>query len=265
MQRRAVLVLFLATAGAAAATQPVALVTELSGRGTVTPRSAGATLELLQELPPGARVALAANARAVVVHTAAGVVYELNGPGSFAVRDRSIDAADRSARLARRELPPEIRAYRLDPSLAVQASLVMRGGGGVRLDGPDGGVLADHELRYRVQGAIDGGTLEVFDAQGTRVLELADEAGSYDLKGRVAWLPGAQYVVQAGGRLPGGRPARLTSRFRLLDPAVASELARLRPSAAAPSTDWIVYALALESRGADATARPIWQALNAAR
>jgi hypothetical protein len=200
----------------------------------------------------------------VVVHTAAGVVYELNGPGSFAVRDRSIDAADRSARLTRRELPPEIRAYRLDPSAAVQASLVMRGGG-VRLDGPDGGVLADHELRYRVQGAVDGGSLEVFDAQGTRVLQLADEGGSYDLKGRVAWLPGAQYVVQAGGRLPGGRPALLTSRFRLLDPAVASELTRLRPAAGAPTTDWIVYALALESRGADASARPIWQALNAAR
>src|SRR5262245_24842699 len=122
MLRLVLFLLLVSTASQTTAAPPVALVTELSGGATlVVGKARPGALELLQDLEPGSRLTLTGGARAVVVHTVSGVVYELAGPGSFRVQAKSIDA-EGTARLARRDLPPEIRAYRLDPAVAAQAS-----------------------------------------------------------------------------------------------------------------------------------------------
>lgn len=242
------------------AMEPVALVTELAGKATVGANAQAAPLELLQDLLPGARVTLATGARAVVVHTASGVVYELTGPGAFRVQARTVEAVDSKARIVRRDLPPEIRAYKLNPAVAAQASVIMRESPPLRLAGPNGGVLSDDELRYSVPGSLRDTQLEVLDETGTVLLRL-DGSGLFDLKGRHAWSPGQRYVVRVKGLDARSRPATLEAAFQLLPPDAVARVRSMQPAAGTPATDWIVYALALESVGANASARDVWTTL----
>jgi hypothetical protein len=265
MLRRWVLVLLASLASPVVAVEPVALVTELSGTGTLGVKPQAHSLELLQDLAPGARLTLANGARAVIVHTASGVVYELSGPGNFRVLARAVEAADGKGRVNRRDLPAEIRSYKLNPATAAQASIVLRSGGGLRLDGPEGGVLSQDELRYSVSGTLKDTRLEVFDEQGSSVLRVDAADGVFQLEGRHAWVPGRRYRVQVNGTDVRGRPAQLKSAFQLVPPEAVANLQGRRPAAATASTDWIVYALALESIGANATARTIWRSLHASR
>jgi hypothetical protein len=266
MLRHMLFALLLSIAASAAAIEPVALVTELKGSGTIGAQGKPSALELLHDLVPGTRVTLARAARAVIVHTASGTVYELLGPGSFRVQAKTVEAAEPSARISRRELPAEIRSYRLNPSVAAQASTIMRGGVGVRLDGPDGGVLDEDELRYAVNGTLQETQVDVLDEQGSNVVHLegADSA-AFELQGLFAWSPGERYTVNVSGKDSRGRPVALKARFQLLPKDVAAQLRARQPAAATPATDWIVYALALESVGANATARPIWRSRVTAR
>lgn len=244
------------------AMEPVALVTELAGKATLGAKAQAAPLELLQDLMPGARVTLAAGARAVVVHTASGVVYELTGPGAFRVQAKAVESADGKSHVARRDLPAEIRAYKLNPAVAAQASVIMRSSQPLRLAGPNGGVLTDDELRYGVPGSLRDTHLEVLDGTGTVVLRL-DGAGVFDLKGRHAWSPGQRYVVRVKGVDARSRPATLEAAFQVLAPEAVARMRSMQPAAGTPATDWIVYALALESVGANASARDVWTTLQA--
>jgi hypothetical protein len=246
------------------AVEPVALVTELSGTGTLGSKPQAVALELLQDLAPGARLTLARGAHTVVVHTASGVVYELDGPGSFRVQPTTIEPADKTSRVRRRELPAEIRAYKLDPKVAAQASIVLRGGAEVRLDGP-GGVVSEDELRYAIVGALREIRFEVLDEQDAPVLRIDGADGVIDLKGRYAWTSAQGYRVQATGIDARRRPVRLEARFRILPADAAARLRTWQPTSASAATDWIIYALALESLGANASAHGIWQTLHAAR
>jgi hypothetical protein len=91
------------------------------------------------------------------------------------------------------------------------------------------------------------------------------EADGFDLKGRYPWVPGERYSVQVSGTDAKGRAVTLRARFELVPPDAAARLRAQQPKAATAATDWVVYALALESVGANATARPIWRRLSASR
>lgn len=261
---RLVLFAFVSIAAPLAAAEPVALVTELAGTGTLGVKQRSAPLELLQDLAPGARLRLASGARATVVHTASGVVYELAGPGVFRVQAKAVEGVDAKARLTRRELPPEIRTYKLNPAIAAQASIILRSAAG-DLEGPDGGVLSDDELRYRVSGELRQARFEVLDETGAVVLRIDAPQDGVELKERHAWAPGRPYRVQLSGLDRNGRPRTAAARFTVLAPDAVERLRREQPASRAATTDWIVYALALESLGANASARTIWRALYAAR
>lgn len=265
MLRRLVLVALVSVAAPLAAAEPVALVTELSGTASVGLKAQAAPLELLQDLAPGARVSLANGARATVVHTASGVVYELAGPGVYRVQAKAVEGADATSRVTRRELPAELRAYKLNPMVAAQASIVLRSGSGVELDGPNGGVLSEDELRYRVTGDVRQVRFEVLDESGATVARFDDAGNAIDLKGRHAWAAARLYRLQATGLDRAGRTVTLAARFTVMAPDVVERVRRSQPASVTATTDWIVYALALESLGANASARSIWRALHAAR
>lgn len=243
--------------------EPVALVTELSGSGSVAQKPDGGALEQLHELLPGAVVALNADTRAVVVHTASGAVYDLNGPGRYRVSPTAIDAL--SGRLAKRDLPPEIRAFRLKPLSTMQASIVMRGVAPARLEGPQGGVLGPDELSYRVRGDVGAPNVELLDAEGNRIAHAREVPSSFLPAQAAALQPGKPYVVRVQGSDSRGRPVELTARFWLIDSDAAARLQAARPAATATTTDLIVYAMALESAGATATARETWRVVNERR
>lgn len=249
---------------AAPATEPVGLVTELAGSGSVAQKPEGGPLELLGEFVPGAVISLAGAARATVVHTPTGTVYELTGPGRFRVQSRSIEPIN-GAKLMQRGLPPELRAFRLKPLSTMQASVVMRGVAPVRLDGPSGGVLGTNELTYRVRGALTVQSVQVVDVDGSEAWPVAYAGAEFAIGSSVPVRPGRQYTVVVYGTDARGKPMQLASRFWLIDADAAASLQAARPVVAAPLTDFIVYAMALETAGATATARSTWNTINERR
>jgi hypothetical protein len=260
-------VIFLAVAAsgvAAPAVEPVGLVTELSGSGSVAQKPDGGPLEPLSELAPGAVISLAGAAKATVVHIPTGTVYELTGPGRFQVQARSIEPIN-GARLAQRGLPPELRAFRLKPLSTMQASVVMRGVAPVRLDGPNGGVLNTNELTYRVRGNVTILSVQVVDADGSDAWPVSTSGASFGIGSSVPVRPGRQYTVVVNGTDERGKPIQLSSRFWLIDADAAASLLAARPAKAAPLTDLIVYAIALETAGATAAARSTWNTINERR
>ena len=62
-----------------------------------------------------------------------------------------------------------------------------------------------------------------------------------------------------------GRVTELSSRFWLIEADAAQRLKAARPSADASLTDFIVYAMALETAGATASARTAWTSVNERR
>jgi hypothetical protein len=253
----------IAAYSAAPAVEPVALVTELTGSGSVAQQPESGALEQLHELVPGAVVTLKAGARAVVVHTASGTVYDLSGPGRYRVQPQALEAL--AGRLARRELPPELRSFQLKPLSTMQASIVMRGSAPARLDGPQGGVLSADELSYRIRGDVATPSLDLLDAEGNRIAGALEAPVSFNPAQATALQPGKPYTVRVKGSDSRGKPVELSSRFWLVDGDAAARLLAARPAASASTTDLIVYSMALESAGASASAREVWRLINERR
>ena len=261
------ILLIAASAGAAAApvpTEPVALVTELAGTGSVAQKPHDGALEQLLELWPGAVISLARGARAVVVHTPTGSVYELAGPGRFRVRASGVDALE-GAKLAKRDLPPAIRSFQLKPLSTMQASIVMRGAPTLQLQGPDGGVLSGEELNYRVRGALATQSVELIETEGATRSTINGSGTAFNPASVATLQPGKHYRVLVRGTDSRGRATELSARFWLIDTAAAARLTAARPGVDATLTELIVYAMALESAGATASARAAWQQVNERR
>jgi hypothetical protein len=261
------ILLIAATAGTAAAqvpTEPVALITELAGTGSVAQNPQDGALEQLHELWPSAIVSLARGARAVVVHTPTGSVYELAGPGRFRVRASGVDALE-GAKLAKRDLPPAIRSFQLKPLSTMQASIVMRGTPTVQLEGPDGGVLSGEELNYRVRGTLATQSVELIEAEGTTRSPISGSGTTFNPASVATVQPGKQYRVLVRGTDSRGRATELSARFWLIETAAAARLTAARPGVDATLTELIVYAMVLESAGATASARSAWQLVNERR
>jgi hypothetical protein len=260
------MLLIAASAGTAAqvAKEPVALVTELAGTGRVSQKPQDGALQQLHELAPGTIVSLTRGARAVLVHTPTGTVYELAGPGRFQVGANGVDALEGS-KLAKRELPPAIKSFQLKPLSTMQASIVMRGAPTVRLEGPDGGVLSDDELTYRVRGTLEKRSVELIDAEGATHSAINDSGTGFNPASSAALQPGRKYLVRVRGTDTHGRATELSARFWLIDPEAADRLTAARPGSDATLTELIVYAMAVESAGATASARAAWQRVNGRR
>lgn len=258
-------VLLAGALAAHAAPDVVALVTEVSGSATVAQKPAGSVLEMLHELRAGSVVTLGNGARVVVVHTASGAVFDLRGPGRFRVQGMGIDALS-GARPVRRELPAEIKSFQLKALPVMQANIVMRGGGTpMRLDGPNGGVLGTEELTYRIRGNIVAPSVEVTEAGGATIVAAHDASAAFNLASADAIRPGVRYVVFVKGTDSHGQAVLLSSRFWLVDSDSAERLKSAKPASDPTTTDLVVYALALESAGATASAQETWRVVNERR
>lgn len=246
---------------AASAVEPVGLVTELAGSGSAAQTPDAGVLEPLKELWPGAVISMLSGARAVIVHTPSGMVYDLSGPGRYRVLANGVEPIE-GAKLSRRELPPELKTFQLKPLSTMQASVVMRGGP-VRLDGPVGGVLDASELTFRVRGGLAVHRIEV--VEGGQATVLPEVSASFNPSTTIALRPGTHYQVVVKGADARGRVTELSSRFWLIEADAAQRLKAARPSADASLTDFIVYAMALETAGATASARTAWTSVNERR
>jgi len=248
---------------ARAAPSEVALVTDVAGMAELGAASPRRTLALLAVLRTDDTLRLADGARVVVAYPAAGPVFELKGPGVYRVAEQGIVAT--SGAMNRSELAAPLRALKIDPKRAVQASLVMRGVDGRALTAaaPVGRQLEAHARTLKWQPTLTvpetnwSYEVALVDDDGKVVFRATTRDSEITLPADLQLRRNEPYVwtVTAEGRY--GRRAEAAAEFTLVDSNVERLLLGAQAAAAESRSNEAVYLLALRQHGL-AQAAEIW-------
>ncbi|HEU0200435.1 MAG TPA: hypothetical protein VFR86_08370, partial [Burkholderiaceae bacterium] len=213
----------LASVGAAAAAQPVAMLTDLQGKVEFATEARGRVVSLAAPLHTDDALQLGANARAVVAYPGAGLVYEVQGPGVVRIGPADV-AVMKGATVSRSELPPQLRQL-VQPGRAAQASIVLRSLQTRELTpvAPRGTQMAMHvrTLRWQPMTGADGTPWEyhvrLIDDNGAVVFSTQTQEPQVALPAEIALLRSQPYVwtVEARGRY--GRRVESAAEFTLID------------------------------------------------
>jgi len=266
----AILMLPQASRAATAAT-PVAMVSELTGKGALIAGSARAPLVMLAELAPGTQVELDAGARMVALYLDGSGEYLVSGPALVefgAQQPRTIKGA---AAQKRSVLGGKAGAnVRLKPLGAVQGALVMRSAGPrgrIRLTNPSGTrtLEASPEFRWQFEPAGLTYRFELVDDTGNTLHESDITTTSLQLPASVRLKENVPYTWMVSARLPDGRKYSSTSDFSIASADVRQQVSALRPAGNAPVSDRVAYGAWLEQLELRDEARNVWRGLAAER
>jgi len=239
----------------------VAMMTDLQGKATLHGASGPSALDVLSELQAGEEIVLADGARATVTYLRTGDEYLVSGPARVAVGAEQLLARSGGA-IQRRASPLAAAAKRFVAGGGViQAAVRMRSGpDSVGPVEPRGKLLAP-PARFAWRGVPPGAVsaFELAQEGGTAPIVSLDAQGSeLSLPRNVTLAVGRPYVWVLSFRDAGGRRRSLESAFELAGAAEAREWERLRPTADAPVSDWVLYAALLKQAGFDSDAGRIW-------
>jgi hypothetical protein len=122
----ALALLFVRALAAAATSAPVAMVSDLQGKGAIVSGAANAALTLLADAEAGARIELSAGARMVLLYLDGSGEYLFTGPALVAVRPQQAQTLKGAAAQKRSVLGGKASDLKLKPLGAVQGAMVMR-------------------------------------------------------------------------------------------------------------------------------------------
>ncbi len=248
---------------------PVGMVIDVQGGATAIESGKSARIEMLSYLRPQAEIELAAGASLAVTWYANSNEYRFKGPARLKVLPDKIEVLKGDKAQARSLGEDKVAAARHDVSGRIaQATMTMRA------------------LRPAQDPAIV--------SPGSRVMTLAPRFAWTSAKGASAYRftlqkPAGEAIVQRNVkgtslRLPADKRLEWGGRYRLSvqaegasssSPAEAdfevitreqsARLQKLRPKTGQAFSDWVLYALALESLNLSAEAKPVWKKLAADR
>jgi hypothetical protein len=223
-----------------AGTRLVAIVTEVEGSARVVVRGHAVGLEVADPVEQGAIVVLEREARVALTYPVGGSIYELHGPGRFAVQGDGVQARSGSGRLARRDLIPALRALRIQPDgSTLQGSAAMRGEAVQELqpDGPSGTQLAGDPIRlcWRSLGPQWSYRVRLIDDDGIVLFEAHTADSTFELPEAVQLQPNVPYLWHVLATGPHGQSSDGAGQFRRLDPE--AEQALITAQALEPQLD----------------------------
>ena len=242
---------------------PVAMVTDLVGTAELAEAGSRSALDLLANVPVNANLKVPAGSALVITYLDTAVEYRLEGPAEA--------RAERSALVAVSGNSPEARDLfagqdvKVSPIDVAQASLVMRGTGtktpAVKLLSPrNTKTLSAHpELRWHGPADTDL-ELELTNENGELLLLETVQGSAFQLPDDVQLEPGLIYtwsITARGGNSAGAEWAD----FEIANEAERARAVALRPSADAPFSERLVYAVLLDELELHEAARAIWAAL----
>jgi hypothetical protein len=256
---------------AAAAAEPVAMVTDLEGKAWAEAGGGKEAVGILYEIEAGTRVQVEPGARLVAVYLKGGEEFSFRGPASAVFGSGGPEALSGEKPRARGALP----AGRINLSPAgrralVQSAVVMRGGKAgsrIRLLTLNGSRSLDAQPEFRWQ-AVEGARqyqVEIMDDAGRTVFEAAAQGASLRLPDELRLEEGVPYTWAVSTRLPDGRKYSNSGDFSLASGALRAEAAALRPPADAPVSARVAYAAWLEQVELRDEARRYWKAIAAER
>ncbi|MDB5864852.1 MAG: hypothetical protein JWO70_2658 [Betaproteobacteria bacterium] len=267
----AVLALALFSISGAANSAPVAMVSDLQGKGTLVTGTARTPLAMLAELEPNAEVELDTGARMVALYLDGSGEYLITGPALVAIRPQQPQSLKGAAAQKRSVLGGKAGSdVRLKPAGAVQGALVMRAAGPkgrIRLLHPSGTRTVDASPEFRWQFEATGLSyrFELLDETGRLLHEAEINGTAVTLPPTVKLADDAAYTWVVSTRLPDGRKYSSTSDFSIAPAGVRQQVASLRPAGTAPVSDKVAYAAWLEQLELKDEARKMWRALAAER
>jgi hypothetical protein len=265
--QKAALMLWLALPMVAGA-EPVAMITDLTGRVSAPGAAGGVTI--LAEIEADTRVTLEAGARLVAIHLRTGDEYSVAGPSQVQFgRDglhgvSGTKPAKRASPLAKGGADVRIR-----PGAVTQAAFVMRSGrtgNRIALLGLSGTRTLHGNPEFGWQAPAPGlkYRFELTDDSGRTLIQSEVEGTSFALPS-MRLKEGASYTWEVSARLQDGRSYLGVGDFSVASADLQARAAALRPPPGAPVSTRVAYAAWLAQMELRDEARKYWQALAAER
>lgn len=252
---------------AMAAGAPVAMVTDLKGKGS----AAGAPLALLAQVASDSKIKLEAGSTLTLVYLSSGKEFLFKGPVDIAVGPDAATAAGGQTQ-TRTLLAAADSSMAIKPAGMAQASVVMRAASdkakdkGLVLQSPiDTKVLqASPEFRWKTVGPDVSYRFELLDQGGASLYEAKTSQNSLALPASLV-LPEGKPLTWEIEATQGTRKLYNSAEFSILPAAVRGKLEALRPAADADFSKRVFFASLLDSQGVYGDATAVWQQLSAER
>jgi hypothetical protein len=231
--------------------EPVAMVTDVTGRVVLDVVKEGAELALLTEVQAGSRIQLAPNATLVLVFFESGQEYAYAGPSRIQIGEREPELLDGSAPSVRAILGDQ--TLRIRPAGKAQASVRMRGrkeSKKIELLAPVDARILEVRPAFSWQPVEAAGSyrFELMDDEMNLVAEARTEASSCELPAHVELEEGRIYTWEVETRLEGLRLSSWTE-FTVATAADRALIAQLDPGPDASRSQKVVFATWLRQEG----------------
>jgi len=245
--------------------EPVALVTESTGKAQTRVGDQTVAVALLSEFASGARVRLYQGARMLVLFYGTAELYALTGPSLVRITETRIEALSGNEAVKQQTLggrdgkPLLLRAGGI-----TQAGIVVRGvarpiaalsmTGGVTLD-------ARPVFRWREPEVGLDYRFVLRDGTETIIYERTLRETTLTLPLEVALNEAQRYRWSVSAKSPAGIDYAVGYRFVLANGQIRHDMANFQPDAQAGTAQRIAYALWLEQTGLRDEARGYWDSL----
>jgi hypothetical protein len=255
---------------APAAAQTVAMVTDIIGKAAVVGATANRNISILSEISAGTRLQLDAGARLMVLYTASGDEYAVNGPALLEFKVSDPVAVIGAKPEKKNRAAGKIADLRIKTASTVQAGYVMRNVGTaprLKLLSPTNGKILTIAPEFQWMGLRPGVKyqFELADETGKTLHEASIETAHIRLPTSVVLQEGIGYTWQVSVRMSDGRRYSSTADFSVAAAELRARAESLRPEASAPVAERVVYAVWLEQEHLKEAARTYWKALAAER
>ena len=253
---------------ATASAAPIAIVTDVQGRATITTDGRAVDATIATEIEPGAQLQLQANATLVLLYFEAAAEYAFRGPAQAVLRTAQPEMISGAA--AVRRSPGAGPAIRIKPVGLGQGALVMRSGqpgARIRLLSASGTRVLETQPEFRWLEPQPGLTYQVEIADDTgRLLHEAQVAGAaLRLPVGMQLKEGASYSWAVSARLPDGRKYSSVGDFSVAGAELRAQAAALRATVDAGVSSRVTYAVWLDQAELKDEARKLWRVLAAER
>jgi len=247
---------------------PVGMVIDVQGGATAIESGRSTRLEMLSYLRPQAEIELAVGASLAVTWYANSNEYRFKGPARLKVLPDKIEVLKGGKAQARALGEDKVAAAKQDVSGRIaQATMTMRA---VRpaqdpaIVNPGSRVMT-LAPRFAWTSAKGGGAYRftLQKAAGETIVQQRVKGTSLRLAAdkRLEW--GGRYRWSVQAERAGSAPAE--ADFEVITRAQSARLQKLRPKTEQAFSDWVLYALALESLDLSTEAKPVWKKLAADR
>ena len=259
--------LYLANSASAA---PVAMVTDIQGKGKVVSQSETGDLALLSQLVVGDEVRLDDASRLIMVYLDSADEFDIAGPATFRVASNQPEILSGAEPTRRRLGISGDNDVRISPVNATQASIVMRAGdsaAALNLVSPVDTAIIDPHPVFRWE-AVEGVTQYEFrldDDSGNTLVSEDVSGNAFESPAEVTLVEGVTYTLEVSARLPSRQQLSNWADFNLLGATAKRKINDFRPGEGASVSERVVYASVLEGLGARDAAREIWTELLAER